>query len=293
MKSRLWGLCAALPAAFMLMAQVQVTPLPVTNDEWERPFPPVHVVGNVGTYDLAAYLVTTDDGHILINSGVASSVQMIRDNIVELGFEFDDIAVITATHAHHDHVAGLGEIKRLTGAEMYMHEADVPVVVSGGNDDYRYPDGRGYIYEPVPVDHVLQDGDKITLGGVELTAHHHPGHTKGATSFTLTVAEAGREYDVIIANMGSVNASVNLAHMPGYPDIVADYRKTFASQDALNPDIWLASHAGQFGLHEKYTPGMAYDPTRFVDPDGWHASVDEYVEAFELRLVEDAQRPVE
>lgn len=279
-----------------LMAQVQITPLPVTNDEWEKPFPPVHVIANVyyvGTYDLGCFLITTDEGHILINTGVASSVPMIRENVTALGFDFNDIKILTATHAHHDHVAGLAEIKRMTGAEMYMHEADAPVVSSGGNDDYRYPDGRGYIYEPIEVDHLLKDGDTIELGGVVLTAHHHPGHTKGATSFSLTVEENGQSYDVLIANMGSVNASVNLAHMPGYPEIADDYRRTFEAQEALNPDIWLASHASQFGLHEKYTPGMAYDPNRFVDPDGWHAKVAEYEALYEERLVTDAEKPLE
>jgi metallo-beta-lactamase class B len=296
MKARAWRLGAIVLMAAGLMAQMQITPLPVTNNEWEVPFPPVHIVGNVyyvGTHELAAYLITTDEGHILINTGVASSVPMIQENIAALGFDFDDIEVITATHAHHDHVAGLGEIQRLTGAEMYMQEADVPVIVSGGNDDYRYPDGRGYIYEPIEVQHILQDGDTIELGGVVLTAHHHPGHTKGATSFSLTVEENGRDYNVLIANMGSVNAGVNLTYMPGYPEIAEDYRRTFEAQQALNPDIWLASHAAQFGLHEKYAPGMAYDPNRFVDPEGWHAKVAEYEAAYEERLVTDADRPRE
>jgi metallo-beta-lactamase class B len=272
-----------------VVAQVQVTPLPVTNEEWEQPYEGFRVVGNlyhVGTYDLSAFLITTDEGHILINSGVASSVAMIRQNIEDLGFNFEDIKIITATHAHHDHVAGLGEIQDLTGAETYFHEFEVPVVTTGGNDDYRYPN-RGVIYEPIEVDHVLTDGSTIELGGVVLTVHHHPGHTRGAVSFTYDVEEGGETYHVLIANMGSVNQSTNFANMPGFPDVAEAYAKTFASQKAMNPDIWVASHAGHFALHEKRQPGDAYDPQRFYDPEGWHEEVNRYEALYLERLAAD------
>lgn len=97
----------------------EVSEQPALNEDWSRPFPPAQIVGNlyyVGTYDLASFLITTPDGHILINMGTYGSVPMIRSSIEALGFDFEDIAVLLATHAHYDHVAGLAEIKRLTGA---------------------------------------------------------------------------------------------------------------------------------------------------------------------------------
>ena len=115
---------------------------------------------------------------------------------------------------------------------------------------------------------------RFKVGGVTLTAHHHPGHTKGATSFTLTVREAGRDYRVVIANMGSINPGVTVSGMPKYPTIGEDYARTFAAQKALPVDVFLASHAAQFGMHEKYQPGDAYDPNRFVDPQGYLAAVE-------------------
>ncbi len=115
----------------------------------------------------------------------------------------------------------------------------------------------------------MKDQDTIALGGVTITAHHHPGHTKGATSFTLTVREGGRDYRVVIANLGSINPGVTVSGMPKYPTIGDDYARTFAAQKALPVDVFLASHAGQFGMHEKYKPGDAYDPNRFVDPQGY------------------------
>lgn len=278
----------AIASAALAADALKLTPLPITNAEWEKPYPPFHIAANlyyVGTYDLGAFLITTPQGHILVNSGVASSVPMIRAGVEQLGFKFSDIKIITATHGHHDHVGGLGEIKRLTGATMYMHENDVSILETGGNYDYRRPEGRGLIFEPVKVDHPFKDGAKIRLGNVELTAHLHPGHTKGATSFTYTSEENGRPVNIAIVNMGSVNEGVKLVNQVGYPDIAEDYAKTFASQKRLNPDVWVGSHAGQFDLHERHKPGDAYDPKRFSG--GYAEKIAEYEKLYLARLERD------
>ena len=284
------GALMAASAAIAAQSALQLTPLTVTNAEWEKPFAPLKIAANlyyVGTYDLGAFLITSPQGHILINSGVASSVPKIRAGVEQLGFKFSDIKIITATHGHWDHVAGLGEIKRLTGAVMYMHENDVSILETGGDYDYRRPEGRGLIFEPIKVDHRFKDGDKIRLGGVELTAHLHPGHTKGATSFTYTAQENGRPVNIAILNMGSVNEGVKLVNQVGYANIAEDYAKTFAAQKRLNPDVWVASHAGQFGLHEKYKPGDAYNPDRFRG--GYQEKIAEYEKAYLSRLARDRQ----
>src|SRR5688572_17148472 len=288
-KSLLFAALACLAAVTGATAQQRVN-LPITNEEWTRPFPGLRVVGNVyyvGTYDLTSVLVTTNDGHILINSGAPGSAALIRANVEALGFRMTDIKILLSTHGHWDHVGDLAAIKQMTGARLLMHEADVVVLESGGNIDYRRPEGRGIIFDPVKVDQALKDGDKIRLGNVELTAHHHPGHTKGATSFSLTVPEAGRNYNVLIANMASVNDGMRLLGTPLYANAAEEYALTFARQKALSPDIWLASHSGQFGLHRKYKPGDAYDPNRFVDREGWRTAVERLEQSYLQRLAEE------
>jgi len=248
-----------------------------TNADWTRPFPPFRIVGNlywVGSYDLATYLIATPQGHILINTGVGDTAKQIKASVEQLGFNLADTKILTATHGHFDHVAGMAELKRMTGARLIVSERDKELLESGGRLDFRFGDTPGARFEPVKVDGTFKDSDTISLGGTVLTAHHHPGHTKGATSFTLNVQESGKTYRVVIANMGSINPGVTVSGMVKYPGITEDYARTFKAQKDMQIDVRLASHASQFKLHEKYTPGDAFDPDRFVDPQGFKASVE-------------------
>jgi metallo-beta-lactamase class B len=275
--------------AIGLTAQARFQQPPITDPNWTKPFDAFRIVGNfyyVGGYDLACFLITTTDGNILVNTGLGSSVSMIRANIESLGFKFADTKILLATHAHFDHVAAMAEVKRLTGARMLMNEADAQTLEDGGDTDYRYPDGRGAVFEPVKVDRRLRDGDKIRLGNTELTMYHHPGHTKGSTSFAFTTQDGARSYRVLIANMDTVNQGVKLLDSPAYPTIIQDYALTFRRQQELTPDVWVSSHAGMFGLHEKYKPGRPYDPDRFVDPEGYLATV----KMFEQRYLDQLSR---
>ncbi|MGD1098463.1 MAG: subclass B3 metallo-beta-lactamase [Bryobacteraceae bacterium] len=273
--------------AYPVLAQQASTP---GNADWSKPFPPLRVVGNlyyVGTYDLASYLITTPQGHILINTGLSDSVPIILANVEALGFKFSDIKILLATHGHFDHAAGLAEIKRLTGAKMMVEEGDVSVLESGGKTDFRWGKDLNARFEPVKVDRALKDGEQVTWAGTTLTVHHHPGHSKGASSFSLNVAEAGKTYRVLIANMGSINPGVRVSGMPQYPQITDDYARTFHDQKELKIDIWLASHASQFHLHDKYKPGDAYDPNRFVDPQGYLRSVEELEKVYRDQLARE------
>jgi metallo-beta-lactamase class B len=260
---------------------------------WTRPFPPFRIVGNlywVGSYDLATYLIVTPQGHILINTGVGETAKQIKASVEQLGFNLADTKILTATHGHFDHVAGMAELKRMTGARLMVSEPDKELLESGGQLDFRFGDTPGARFEPAKVDGTFKDSDTISLGGTVLTAHLHPGHTKGATSFTLNVQEGGKTYRVVIANMGSINPGVTVSGMAKYPGIAEDYARTFKAQKDMAIDIWLASHASQFKLHEKYTPGDAFNPERFVDPQGFKASVEQLEKTYCEQLARERAR---
>jgi metallo-beta-lactamase class B len=270
--------------ALCAMAQQAAT---LASDEWSRPFPPFRIAGNlyyVGTYDLACYLIVTPAGNILINTGLADSGAQIRANIATLGFKFSDTKLLLATHAHFDHVSAMAEIKRITGARLAATAPEVTLFESGGKTDFRFGDDKSAWFPPVKVDEILQDGQKVALGGVELTVHLHPGHTKGAASYELTEQDADGAYRVLIANLPSINPGVRLIDNPKYPNIMGDYAHTLAMLKQMHPDIFLASHASQFGLHRKYQPGDSYRPMRFADLAGFRAAVDQLQRAFDAQL---------
>ena len=242
---------------------------------WSRPFPGHRVVGNlyaVGTYDLGVFLITSDDGHILVNTALEDSVPLIRRNVESLGFRLEDIKILLQMQAHWDHTAALAEIKQITNAQMWATEDDAPVLEDGGFSDPHF--GGRVSFKPVKVDKIIKDGEVIELGDIRLTVIDTPGHTAGSSSYAMTVREEGRDYNVVIANMGTINRGKKLVVDPTYPGVAEDFAKTFRRQKAMQVDVWVAAHGGQYGLHAKYRPGQAYSPDTFVDPEGFRAAVE-------------------
>lgn len=276
----------AVTAAGAGYAQQRVQ-LPITNKDWEKPYPGYKIVGNfyyVGTYDLAAYLIATNDGLILINTGAPGSYPLMKQSIEQLGFRLTDIKIVTSTHGHWDHVGDLAEFQKVSKARVLMSERDAPVLESGGNLDYRRPEGRGIIYDPIKVDQRLKDGDKFRLGTTEITVINTPGHTPGATSFSFPVQDGGRTYNVLIANMPTINDGVKLLGSPGYPTIVQDFANTIARLKGMTPDIWVSSHAPQFNMHTVYKPGDPYNPARFSDLAAFKAKLAGYEKNYTQQL---------
>ena len=272
--------------SFLLPGLLVCTTLGAQRDNWTRPFEAHRIVGNlyyVGGYDLASFLVAGDEGHILINTGLESSAPMIRSSIEGLGFDYSDVKILLHMQAHYDHVAALAEIARDTGAEVWSTQADAALLENGGKTDYLPGITQ---FPPVQVARKLQDGETIRLGDIELNVVLMPGHTPGSTGYTMQVAEGGKTYDVVIANMASINPGTVLSGPnSSYPGIADDYAHTFEVQKALDVDIWVAAHASQYGLHSKFQPGDGYDPDRFIDPEGYLAKVAGYEESYRKQLV--------
>jgi metallo-beta-lactamase class B len=264
----------------------KLTPLPYSDSAWSKPYQPFRIAGNlyyVGTYDLACFLIVTPEGHVLINSGLAASATMIKKSVEALGFKFADIKILLTTQAHYDHVAGLAEIKENTGAKMMVHENDAQVLGDGGSSDFSFG-GNGSTFAPVKADRLLHDGDTITIGETTLRVLHHPGHTKGATSFLMDAKEEKRSWKVLIVNMPSILTQTRIYGMPSYPNVGRDYKHTLESLKKIEFDLWVASHASQFGLHDKRKEGDGYRPEAFADQAGYEASVNSFLQEYRNRL---------
>lgn len=244
------------------------------NPEWSKAYEPFRVAGNlyyVGTYDLGCYLITTPKGHILINTGLASSFDVIKSNVTSLGFKFNDIKILLTTQAHFDHTGALAAIKKATGASMMVDEQDVKVMEDGGLSDYAF--GGSVMFAPVKVDRKLHDKDIVALGDTKLTHLHHPGHTKGSCSYLLDVKDEKGTYRVLIANLPSIVTDKHFDAIPEYPEIGKDYAYTLKALKSLSFDLWVAAHASQFNLHAKRKPGDAYNPEVFRDRAGYDKSL--------------------
>lgn len=270
---------------FLASAQEVKEPLN-TPAEWSKPYPPFQIAGNlyyVGTYDLACYLVVTPQGNILINTGLSSSSSIIKDNIEALGFKFADIKILLTTQAHYDHMGAMAAIKKLTGAQLMVDEKDSAVVADGGNSDYALG-GNGSTYEPVMADRYLHDGNIIQLGNMQLVMLHHPGHTKGSCSFLFDVKDESKTYRVLIANMPTIVTDKKFSAITAYPGIAKDYAYTLDAMKKLSFDIWVSSHASQFGLPAKHKPGDSYNPTVFMDRKGFDTAINDLQTQFNKKM---------
>lgn len=275
-----------LTLAFLALSLSLISPLGHAQSSppegWVTPFPAFRVIGplyGVGLLDLSVFLITSNEGHILINTGLADSTAHIRSNVESLGFDFDDIRILLTMQAHWDHTAAMAEIKELTGAEVWATPEDARVLEDGGFSDAHF--GGRETFEPVEVDRIIEQDDIITLGDLRITVHEHPGHTEGSSSYTFEVNENGRDYQVGIINMGTVNGGKRLLIEPTYEGVAVDFAGTYNRQKQLDVDVWVSAHNGQFNMHDKYQPGQAYDPETFVDPAGYIRAI----EALETRYL--------
>jgi len=251
----------------------------------DEPFPAHRVIGNVyyvGSKALASYLITTPEGHILINSSFEETVPLIRVAVESLGFKLQDVKILLASHAHSDHVAGHALMKDLTGAKVYVMRGDEGVIASGGQGQYLYKDSR---WKPCPVDRVLEDGQEVKLGGVTLVARRTPGHTRGCTTWTWRVDDGGKSYDVVVIGSPNVNPGYRLANNADYPEIADDFAKTFAILKSLPCDVFLGAHGDYYGMIAKHER-LGGNSNPFIDPEGYRAYVDLKDKAFRRTLAE-------
>lgn len=280
-----WMLALSLAAATNGSAQAP----PAAPDV--KPFPPFKIIGNiyyVGDTNEGVYLITTPAGHILLDTGFAETVPIVKAGVEKLGFRIRDIKIMISGHAHVDHVAGHALVKEMTGARVLASELDAAVIESGGRKGGYRPTRAPWT--PAKVDQVIRDGEKVALGGVTLTAHLAPGHTLGNTAWTMVTEDGGKKLNVAFMPSIGRNEGVHLINYPEYPNIIEDFQKTFRVVKSLPCEVFLGPHGNFFDLKGKYErmqAGAKENP--FIDPEGCRQWIERGDAAFLKQLEEERQ----
>jgi metallo-beta-lactamase class B len=262
--------------------------------KWDEPAEPAKIVGPihfVGTKGLGCYLIKGSDGHVVLNTGMPGSGEMIEKSITKLGFEPKDVKIILTNHAHIDHVGGHAHLKKVTGAKIAMMREEVELFESGGKLDFHYGTSKAFEFDPAKVDTVFRDEDEIKLGDISIKALLTPGHTKGSTTYVLKVVEDGKTYTVVVPDGTSVNPGYRVARNPSYKGIEEDFRRTFRTLESLKPDIWLTGHNDVYGLGAKLARSAKDGVKAWVDPEGYRKWVAAKKEAFETYAERERAAP--
>jgi glyoxylase-like metal-dependent hydrolase (beta-lactamase superfamily II)/acetyl esterase/lipase len=241
---------------------------------WIEATPPQHIVGPiyyVGTRGLAAYVISTPAGLILLDGGLPQSAADLAESIRKAGFKPEDIGLILVAQARIDNAGTAAYFKKLSGggARVAVMAGDADLLASGGRSDPWYGTQSEFYFPPVTPDQILHDGDTVSLGDVRLVARLGAGQTRGATTFITTVKGADRQYGVVFPCCTEVIGTRRIlanATFPGSPD---DYQRRLAMLDSLRPDIWLATRPDAFEFESKRERVATVGVVAWVDPDGY------------------------
>jgi metallo-beta-lactamase class B len=263
----------------------------------QQPAEPFRIAGNlyyVGANDVTSFLLTGPEGHVLIDGGYRGTAPMIMASIAKLGFDIRDVRVLLNSHAHIDHAGGLAALQQASGARLWVSEGDADAVASGGAESpYVGPLGFAsslpmFRYPAARVDRRFADGATVRLGPIALTAHVTGGHTPGCTSWTFPVRDGDRELRVV--HRCSLQPPPPLA-LSADPGIREDFERSFRTLRSLPVDIWVTSHAREFGRWRKFRERTRVaDPVApFIDREGYLRSIDS-AEVRWRALLADRQR---
>jgi metallo-beta-lactamase class B len=272
-------------------AQEQAQPVQFSQ-EWYQQFrgpysqavEPFRIVGNihyVGGANIASYLITTPQGHILIDTGMMTMHDVIKNSVAKLGFKTSDIKIMLSSHAHFDHIEGHAALQKLTGAQVMAMVGDAEALESGKDNSALGAIG----WTPVKVDRVLKHGDTVSLGRSTLRAVHSPGHTQGATTWVMTVEDKGKQYTVAFLGGTTPNGGVPLFGNPRHKTVVEDTQRTLKTlQSEKVPDIYLVGHPRAMfaGKVDRIKAGETPHP--LLNSEAWTRQIAEADASFQKRV---------
>lgn len=283
-----YALLLTLVASVVLSAQTS----PLSPEQraqfhgpYSQPEDAFRLIGNVyyvGAKNIASYLITTPQGHILVDTGTTEMTPVIKANVEKLGFKLADIKIMLSSHAHFDHIGGHAAMQKLTGAKVMAIKQDADALEAGKDLSPLGDEG----WTPVKVDRVLKDGDTVKLGGTTMRATWAPGHTPGCTVWTTNVKDAGKSYNLAIFGCGGPNGGVKLLGNRMFPTLVDDTMATFRKLKMLRPDIYVSGHPQMLFAGKIERMKNNERPHPLLDPgaQAWEKMLDEAEMNFRKRV---------
>ncbi|MBB3219349.1 subclass B3 metallo-beta-lactamase [Pseudoduganella umbonata] len=258
--------------------------------DWDEPQEPFALYGNtyyVGPKGVAAVLVTSPAGHILIDAGSPKSPAAIAASIRKLGFKVEDVKYILTSHEHGDHVGGAAALQAMTGATVIGSAKSTPVLASGKPNPADPQFGSLSDTLPVAKTRTVRDGETVTLGPLSITAHATPGHTPGGLSWTWQSAENGRAANMVYAD------SLNAFGLHGFryggdarwPEARQQLEASIAKVAAFPCDVLVSNHPDLGGLWERKEQAAQRGSAAFIDTGACR----KYAERSRKRLAKQLQ----
>ena len=250
---------------------------------WNQAEPPVPLSGNswyVGVAGLSSVLIATRDGLILLDGDLPQSVAPIEANIAALGHDMREVKLILVSHEHFDHVGGVAALQRDSGARVLAGPAAAKALGQGHptEADPQYQVRDKYPFPKLAGVESVEDGQRISLGEVTVTAHRTPGHTPGGTSWSWRSCDDGKCLDLVYAD--SLTA-FSTAKAYRFAPIADSFRASIAKVRGLPCDILVTTHPTASGFWKKVEKGD------LVDPNGCRALADGAEAALDRRLGEE------
>jgi metallo-beta-lactamase class B len=261
---------------------------------WNAPQEPFRLYGNsyyVGPHGVSAVLITSDAGHILIDGGLPQSAPLIAANMRKLGFRTEDVKLIVNSHMHFDHAGGIAALQRLSGAEVAASPWSAEVLRGGsGRGDPQF--GMAQPLAPVQQVRVLAEREVLRVGPLAITVHFTPGHTPGGTSWSWRSCEQTRCLDLVYADsLTAVSRDDFLfTRNADYPNVLADFERSFATLGGLPCDIIVSSHPDFTNIFQKLARRDSGEANAFVEPNGCRRYVERARDGLQRRIADEKAR---
>jgi len=259
---------------------------------WTRPEQPFRIYGDtwyVGTHGLSAILITSPQGHVLIDGTMPENARLVEQNIRSLGFRIGDVKAILNSHAHFDHAGAIAALAAASGAPVYASRYGAEELMAGGDYAEDPQNGEAPHFPKVAKVSVVADGGTVKVGDIVVTAHYTPGHTPGATTWTWRSCEKDRCLDVVYAD--SITAFTNGVYRysdPAHPERVSGFRKTFDIVAALPCDVLITTHPDMSDFLDRAAAHRAgKQPDPMIDRQACKALAQSSVVKFEAKLKEE------